>query len=70
MNYDPHKIRCFVCDLKKIWHNLNHRKVARWTVIVHIIYYGHAAFDAQGGHLVTAILCAAALLLELVAPDD
>lgn len=65
MNANVHKIRCWWCDLKRVWASLKHAKVARWTLIVHIVYYGHAATDAHGWHIVTAVACAAFLLLEL-----
>ncbi len=61
--------RCWLCDLKHVFSNLKHHKVARWTVIVHIVYYIHAATDAHGIHLYTAALCAAFLILELFAKD-
>lgn len=69
MNADPHKIRCFVCDLKKVWRNLKHGKVARWTLVVHFLYYSHAATDAHGWHFITAAACAAALIFEMFGED-
>lgn len=60
---------CWVCDFKRAWSNLQHKKVARWTVGVHVVYYVHAATDAHGIHMLTAIACAAVLLLELFAKD-
>lgn len=70
MIVDPHKIRCTWCDFKRIWRNLRHLKVARWTLVVHIIYYFHAAIDAHGGHFITAALCGVALVFELVSHDE
>ena len=69
MNPNPHRIRCWICDLKNAWRNLRHAKVARWTLVVHILYYTHAATDAHGWHIVTAAACAAFLFLELFSHD-
>lgn len=65
MNPNPHKIRCYVCDLKRIWKGLRHEKVARWTLIVHVIYYAHSAMGATGLHALTALACGLFLVLEL-----
>lgn len=69
MNARIDRIRCWTCDLKRAWRNLKHAKVARWTVLVHIVYYVHAATDAHGLHIITAALCALALAVELFARD-
>ena len=62
---DPHKIRCFVCDVKHAWANIKHGKVAKWTLIVHLIYYVHATWAESGLHIVTSAACAVALVFDL-----
>lgn len=49
--------------------NFKHKKVARWTLIVHIIYYVDSLAVATGTHLVTAAACGIALTLEFFAKD-
>lgn len=60
-------------DLRKVWSRLQHEKVAKWTLMIHIIYYGHASiahylpsFDLPSVHLFTSAACAVILTLELV----
>lgn len=65
MNARKDKIRCFVCDLRRVWHNMKHGKVAKWTLVVHFVYYGHATFSESGWHIVTSAACAAAILFDL-----
>lgn len=65
MNARLERIRCFKCDMKKVWRNLSHGKVAKWTLIVHFIYYVHATGTLHGGHMITSAACAAAILIDL-----
>lgn len=65
MNANPHKIRCFMCDLKRAWGNLKHGKVAKWTLIVHFVYYAHATGAEHGWHVITSAACAVAILADL-----
>lgn len=68
MNARIDKVRCFVCDLRRIWRNLRHEKVARWTIVVHVVYLVTTAISPTGwAHGAAALVCAGFLLLELVA---
>lgn len=55
--------------LTRIWVNLNHAKVAKWTLIVHIVYYVHATTHSSGMAWVTSAACAVALLIELFSKE-
>lgn len=70
-----HKQR--LSDLRKVWARLQHEKVAKWTIIIHIVYYGHAsaahfwpAFNTSGAHLLTSAACAVILSLELISSKE
>jgi hypothetical protein len=60
----------WLAELRKAWKHINHAKAARWTVGVHIVYYVHAATDAHGLHIATAVACASVLMLEFFSKDD
>lgn len=70
MNPNPHKIRCWWCDVKRAWQRIRHGKAARWTVAVHLIYYIHATIGTHGWHFATTSACAIALLFELLTKED
>lgn len=59
----------WVDSFKKALSNLKHQKVARWTLVVHIIYYIDSLTIATGTHLFTAAACGMALTLEFFAKD-
>lgn len=67
MNSSIHKIRCFKCDLKRVWNNLRHGKVAKWTLIVHIVYYTEASthYSVVGLPMILSAACAVALAFDL-----
>ena len=65
MNPRLDKIRCFRCDLKRVWNNLRHGKVAKWTLIVHIIYYVESATHYNGLTMFLSAACAIALAFDL-----
>lgn len=56
--------------LARIWVNLNHAKVAKWTLIVHIVYYAHATTHETGWAIATSAACALALAIELFSKDN
>lgn len=69
MNVDPHKVRCFVCDFKKAWRNLKHGHVAKWTLLVHIVYYVHATGSLHGWHMALSCACAIALVIDFLSDN-
>lgn len=70
MNPHLHKIRCFKCDLRKVWNNLHHGKVAKWTLLVHFTYYIVAIGHESGAALITSAMCAVAILFDLLPGGD
>jgi len=69
-------MKSFIKDFASAWTRVRHEKVAKWTLIVHIIYYGHASLaqwlpwlNTHMAHFVTSAVCGIFLTWELSTKD-
>ena len=63
------KIKTLRIDLKKAWAKIRHGKVAKWTLIVHFVYYVESTTHYAGLPMLLSGACAVALAFDFFAED-